>query len=114
MAGRGAIPAVALSKVAGPARALAEIAALEGDPALANYFLLPAVKGRLLAEMGDRRRAAASFRAALERACSEPERRWLVPRLAEVETAEKTESTEITEITEITESTKGLTPGERE
>jgi RNA polymerase sigma-70 factor (ECF subfamily) len=100
--------AVALSKVAGPARALAEIAELEGDPALANYFLLPAVKGRLLAEMGDRRGAAASFRAALERACSEPERRWLVRRLAEVETAETTE------ITESTESTKRLTPGERE
>ncbi len=77
--------AVALSKVAGPARALGAIAELEGDPALANYFLLPAVKGRLLAEMGDRTRAAAAFRAALERPCSEPERRWLVRRLAEVE-----------------------------
>ena len=76
--------AVALSKVAGPGRALEAIAALESDPALANYFLLPAVKGRLLAEMGDRVRAAAAFHAALERPCSEPERRWLVQRLAEV------------------------------
>ncbi len=85
--------AVALSKVAGPARALEAIAALESDPALANYYLLPAVKGRLLAEMGDRARAAAAFRAALERPCSEPERRWLVRRLAEVEGTEVTEST---------------------
>jgi RNA polymerase sigma-70 factor, ECF subfamily len=77
--------AVALSKVAGPAHALEAIAALERDPALANYYLLPAVKGRLLAEAGDRVRAAAAFRAALERSCSEPERRWLVRRLAEVE-----------------------------
>jgi RNA polymerase sigma-70 factor (ECF subfamily) len=77
--------AVALAKVAGPSRGLEAIASLESDPALANYFLLPAVRGRLLAEMGDRVRAAAAFRAALERPCSEPERRWLVRRLAEVE-----------------------------
>jgi predicted RNA polymerase sigma factor len=55
-------------------------------------YLLPAVKGRLLVEMGDRMRAAAAFRAALERPCSEPEWRWLVRRL--------------TEVTEMTESTK--------
>jgi RNA polymerase sigma-70 factor, ECF subfamily len=85
--------AVALSKVAGPARALEAIAALESDTALANYYLLPAVKGRLLAEMGDRVPAAAAFRAALERPCSEPERRWLMRRLAEVEGTELTEST---------------------
>ena len=40
----------------------------KGEPSLANYYLLPAVKGRLLAEMGDRGRAAAAFREALERA----------------------------------------------
>jgi hypothetical protein len=44
--------------------------------------------------MGDRGRAAAAFRAALERSCSEPERRWLVRRLEEVEGTEMTESTE--------------------
>ena len=85
--------AVALAKVSGPARALEAIAALESDAALANYYLLPAVKGRLLAEMGDRGRAAAAFREALERPCSEPERRWLMRRLAEVEGTEMTEST---------------------
>ena len=94
--------AVALSKVSGPARALEAIAALESDTALANYYLLPAVKGRLLAEMGDRVRAAAAFREALERPCSEPERRWLMRRLAEVEG------------TEVTESTKELAHGETE
>jgi RNA polymerase sigma-70 factor (ECF subfamily) len=87
--------AVALSKVSGPAAAVEAIAGLENDPALANYYLLPAVKGRLLAEIGDRGGAASAFRAALERPCSEPERRWLVRRLAEVE------------VTEVTESTKG-------
>lgn len=75
--------AVALSRVSGPAAAVEAIVALESDPALANYYLLPAVKGRLLAEIGDRGGAAAAFRAALERPCSEPERRWLIRRLAE-------------------------------
>ena len=75
---------VALSRVRGPTAAIEAIAPLESDPALSNYYLLPAVKGRLLAEMGDRGGAAAAFRAALERPCSEPERRWLVRRLAEV------------------------------
>ena len=78
----------------GRPRALEAIAALESDPALANYYLLPAVKGRLLAEMGDRVRAAAAFREALERPCSEPERRWLMRRLAEVEGTEVTQPTE--------------------
>jgi RNA polymerase sigma-70 factor (ECF subfamily) len=87
--------AVALSKVSGPAAAVEAIAGLENDPALANYYLLPAVKGRLLAEIGDREGAASAFRTALERPCSEPERRWLVRRLAEVE------------VTEVTKSTKG-------
>ena len=76
--------AVAVSRVFGAQEALAAIAALEDEPALANYFLLPAVKGRLLAELGDRGGAAAAFAAALERPCSEPERRWLARRLAEV------------------------------
>ena len=62
--------AVALSKVAGPARALEAIAALESDPALANYYLLPAVKGgcspRWAIARGPRRHSArrSSVRAA--------------------------------------------------
>jgi len=70
--------AVALSKVSGPVDALAAIAPLDAEPALAGYYLLPAVKGRLLMEAGDPAGAAAAYRAALERPCAEPERRFLI------------------------------------
>ena len=45
---------------------------LESEPALANYYLLPSVKARLLAELGDRASAAACYRAALERPAANP------------------------------------------
>ena len=70
--------AVALSKVSGPVAALAAIAPLDAEPALSGYYLLPAVKGRLLMEAGDPAGAAAAYRAALERPCAEPERRFLI------------------------------------
>jgi RNA polymerase sigma-70 factor, ECF subfamily len=73
--------AVALSRVSGPAVALEALRAIEVDPALANYHLLPSVKGRLLAELGDLVGAATNYRQALERPCSEPERRFLLRRL---------------------------------
>jgi RNA polymerase sigma-70 factor (ECF subfamily) len=74
--------AVALSRVAGPAAALAALQPLEQEPALANYYLLPSVMGRLHAELGERARAFACYRQALDRPCSEPERRFLQRRLA--------------------------------
>jgi RNA polymerase sigma-70 factor (ECF subfamily) len=74
--------AVALSRVAGPAAALAALQPLETEPALANYYLLPSVTARLFAELGDRANATACYRRALERPCSEPERRFLQRRLA--------------------------------
>jgi RNA polymerase sigma-70 factor, ECF subfamily len=39
------------------------------------------VTGRMFAELGDRARAAACYRRALERPCSDPERRFLQRRL---------------------------------
>jgi len=71
-----------LSRVAGPAAALAALQPLEQEPALANYYLLPSVMGRLHAELGERARAFACYRQALDRPCSEPERRFLQRRLA--------------------------------
>ena len=59
--------AVALSRVAGTAAALAELHTLEDEPALRNYYLLPSITGRMFAELGDRARAAACYRQALER-----------------------------------------------
>jgi RNA polymerase sigma-70 factor (ECF subfamily) len=73
--------AVALSRVRGPAAALKALAAVENESALAGYYLLPSVKGRLLAELGERRLAAACYERALALPCSEPERRFLLRRL---------------------------------
>jgi RNA polymerase sigma-70 factor (ECF subfamily) len=77
---------VALSKVEGPLAALAEVAALDREPMLEGYYLLPAVKAELLAELGDHRAAVRSYRAALERPCNDAERRFLLRRLSESET----------------------------
>ncbi len=74
---------VAVWKVRGTDAALLDLAALEAEPALAGYYLLPAVRGRLLAERGDAAAARRAFTSALERPCSEPERRLLQRRLHE-------------------------------
>jgi RNA polymerase sigma-70 factor (ECF subfamily) len=80
--------AVAISKVEGPQSALAALRPLSEDRSLHNYYLLPAVQGRLLLDLGDREAAADCFRQALERPCSEPERRFLKRKLAECSIAE--------------------------
>jgi len=77
--------AVVVSKVQGPAEALDVIAPLENNSKLRSYYLLPAVRGHLLLELGRHRDAAACFSAALERPCSEPERRFLRRKLGECE-----------------------------
>ena len=74
--------AVAVAKVHGPAEALSEIEILRGNPQLRDYYLLLAVRGHLLEELGQREEAAACWRAALECRCSEPERRFLRRKLA--------------------------------
>jgi len=79
--------AVVVSKVQGPEEALDVIAPLENNSKLRSYYLLPAVRGHLLLELGRHSEAAACFRAALERPCSEPERRFLRRKLADCERA---------------------------
>ena len=74
--------AVAVAKVHGAAEALAEIEPLRGNPQLRDYYLLLAVRGHLLEELGRRDEAASCWRAALECRCSEPERRFLRRKLA--------------------------------
>jgi RNA polymerase sigma-70 factor (ECF subfamily) len=76
--------AVAISRVHGAAAALDALAPLEDEPALAQYFLLFCVRGRLLTALGEAGAAAAAYRAALERPCSEPERRFVTRALAEL------------------------------
>jgi len=75
---------VALWKVAGPLPALAELDALRRDGGLEGSYLLHAVHGRLLGETGDTANALRSYERALERPCSEPERRLLRRRLADL------------------------------
>jgi RNA polymerase sigma-70 factor (ECF subfamily) len=71
--------AVAVSRVRGPEAALRAIEPLS----LPGYYLLLAVRGHLLLELGLTARAAECFRAALECPCSAPERRFLQRRLAD-------------------------------
>jgi RNA polymerase sigma-70 factor (ECF subfamily) len=79
--------AVVVGKVEGPAQALAAIAPLENNTRLRSYYLLPAVRGHLLMEIGRQTEAAIFFRAALECPCCEPERRFLRRKLEECERA---------------------------
>jgi RNA polymerase sigma-70 factor (ECF subfamily) len=75
--------AVVVARVHGPAEALESIESLEHNPRLRDYHLLLAVRGHLLLELDRRAEAASCFRGALECRCSEPERRFLVRKLAE-------------------------------
>jgi RNA polymerase sigma-70 factor (ECF subfamily) len=79
--------AVVVGKVQGPLKALEAIAPLEGNSKMRTYYLLPAVRGHLLLELGRPGEATDSFRAALECPCSEPERRFLRRKLEECERA---------------------------
>lgn len=75
--------AVAISKLHGSEPALAALESLNGDPILRDYYLLLAVRGRLLAGLGRFAEASDCFRQALQCSCSEPERRFLQRRLLE-------------------------------
>jgi len=77
--------AIAVWRVQGVGAAMREVVRIANEPALANYYLLPATRGRLLLEIGDRAAAAAEFREALRRKCSEPERRFLLRKLKQCE-----------------------------
>lgn len=74
---------VVVAKVHGPEAALAALRPLEGNRFLRNYYLLPAVQGQLLLDIGDKPGASECFRQALERPSSEPERRFLQRKLTE-------------------------------
>jgi len=75
--------AVAVARVQGAAAGLAEVERLASDAKLKQYYLLLAVRGHLLGELGRGAEAAECFRAALEMRCSEPERRFLRRKLGE-------------------------------
>jgi RNA polymerase sigma-70 factor (ECF subfamily) len=74
--------AIAQSMVDGPAAALASLDALSAEPALRNYHLLPAVRADFLRRLGRSAEAAACYQEALRHPCTEPERRFLLGRIA--------------------------------
>jgi RNA polymerase sigma-70 factor, ECF subfamily len=76
--------AVAVAMARGPAAGLALVDELASGGALTSYYLLPATRADLLRRLDRRPEAAESYREALVLAPTEPERRYLRRRLAEV------------------------------
>jgi RNA polymerase sigma-70 factor (ECF subfamily) len=76
--------AVAVAMAYGPAVGLALVDELAEAGQLAAYYLLAATRADLLRRLDRRAEAAASYRRALELVATEPERRYLSKRLAEV------------------------------
>jgi len=76
---------VAVARVHGAETALAELDRLDHEPALRNYYLLPAVRGQLLAEIDQREAAVAAYRQALALSCNVPERRFLQHKIDQLE-----------------------------
>ncbi len=79
--------AVAVAMVDGPAAGLRLLDALAGRGELSGYHLLPAARADLLRRLERRAEAAAAYREALALVTNEPERRFLLRRLAEVDGA---------------------------
>jgi RNA polymerase sigma-70 factor, ECF subfamily len=76
--------AVAIAMAEGPEAGLALVDELAASGGLSGYYLLPATRADLLRRLNRRPEAAASYRAALNLAPTEPERRYLAKRLLEV------------------------------
>jgi RNA polymerase sigma-70 factor, ECF subfamily len=76
--------AVAVAMAEGPESGLALVNELESGGELADYYLLAATRADLLRRLDRREEAARSYRRALDLAATEPERRYLSKRLAEV------------------------------
>jgi RNA polymerase sigma-70 factor (ECF subfamily) len=77
--------AAAIAMAEGPSSGLALIDELEARGELAGYHLLPAARADLLRRDGRWREAAEAYRQALAMVANDPERRYLIRRLAEVE-----------------------------
>jgi RNA polymerase sigma-70 factor (ECF subfamily) len=76
--------AVAVAMADGPERALRLVDSISQRGDLADYHMLPAVRGDLLRRLGRQDEAIAAYREALECTELEPERRFLAARLAEL------------------------------
>ena len=74
--------AVAVSMAFGPNAGLAALDALQHEPALKNYHLLPSVRGDLLFKLGRLAEAKAEFERAAAMTRNERERTLLLERAA--------------------------------
>jgi predicted RNA polymerase sigma factor len=74
--------AVAVSMAEGPAAGLAIVDTLTDEPVLANYHLLPSVRGDLLAKLGRNQEARAEFERAASLTRNARERSVLLERAA--------------------------------
>jgi len=74
--------AVAVSMAFGPEAGLRIVDALTGEPSLANYHLLPTVRGDLLAKLGRADEARAEFTRAASLTKNARERALLLERAA--------------------------------
>jgi RNA polymerase sigma-70 factor, ECF subfamily len=79
--------AVAVAMAEGPEQGLALLHALEVRGELPSHHLLPAAQADLLRRLGRFRDAAAAYRRALALVSLEPERQFLIARLADVESS---------------------------
>jgi RNA polymerase sigma factor (sigma-70 family) len=77
--------AVAIAMAFGPAFGLQMLDALQGEPALAEYYLLPSVRGDLLFKLGRKDEARAEFLRAASMTRNERERALLLGRAANCE-----------------------------
>jgi RNA polymerase sigma factor (sigma-70 family) len=77
--------AVAIAMAFGPAFGLQMLDALQGEPALAEYYLLPSVRGDLLFKLGRNDEARAEFLRAASLTRNERERALLLGRAANCE-----------------------------
>jgi RNA polymerase sigma-70 factor (ECF subfamily) len=75
--------AVAVAMAEGPSAGLARVEGLRASGKLQGYYLLPATEADLLRRLGRWDEAAIAYRAALELAGTDPERRFLLARLAQ-------------------------------
>ena len=75
--------AVAVGMAFGPAAALEMVEALQTEPRLQQYHLLPSVRGDLLRKLGRHEDASEAFRQAAELTGNERERRLLLRRAAQ-------------------------------
>ena len=77
--------AVAIAMADGPAEGLALVDEVEAEGSLSDYYLLPATRADLLRRLGRTEEAEVAYRHAIAMTPSEPQRRFMHRRIAEMQ-----------------------------